>query len=272
MNAVMTHVGLVGAPASRVTRPALRYHGGKWQLAPWIVGFFPEHRIYTETFGGGASVLLHKPCSYLDVYNDLDDQIVNVFSVLRDTQKSVELKRTLKLTPYSRKEYEEAVSKNLVTDIERARRTIIRSFMGFGSNAIHHRSGFRGFCRESGNSHPADWANYVDAMDALIARLSGVLIENRPAVEVLLRQDGDTTLHYVDPPYVTASRGKCSGYKYEMTDDEHIALSTTLHELRGMVVLSGYRTPLYDELFSDWVSFEKIRSLMERDRAPKWSG
>jgi hypothetical protein len=62
-----------------------RYHGGKWMLAPWIIEHFPPHRIYTEAFGGAASVLMRKPRAKLvEVYNDLDGEIVSLFRVLRD--------------------------------------------------------------------------------------------------------------------------------------------------------------------------------------------
>jgi hypothetical protein len=71
------------------TRPALRYHGGKWRLAPWIIGNFPPHRTYVEPYGGAASVLLRKRRCYAEVYNDLDSEIVNVFRVLRDTVEAL---------------------------------------------------------------------------------------------------------------------------------------------------------------------------------------
>jgi hypothetical protein len=42
-----------------IARPALRYHGSKWRIAPWIIQHFPAHECYCEAFGGGAAVLLH---------------------------------------------------------------------------------------------------------------------------------------------------------------------------------------------------------------------
>jgi len=82
----------------------MRYHGGKWKLAPWIIGHFPPHRIYVEPFGGGGSVLMRKPRSYGEVYNDAWGNVVNVFRVLRDHADEIE--RLLYLTPFSRDEFE----------------------------------------------------------------------------------------------------------------------------------------------------------------------
>ncbi len=103
------------------TRPVLRWHGGKWRLAPAILPYFPAHRIYVEPFGGAGSMLLRKPRCYAEVYNDLDDEVVNLFRVLRDEGGAARLVGMLRLTPFARAEFMEA---NGATDdpVERARR------------------------------------------------------------------------------------------------------------------------------------------------------
>lgn len=77
-------------------RPLLRYHGGKWKLAPWIINHMAEHKTYVEPFGGGGSVLIRKPRAYAEVYNDLDGDVVNLFRVARD--RGEELRQALALT------------------------------------------------------------------------------------------------------------------------------------------------------------------------------
>jgi DNA adenine methylase len=236
------------------TRPLVRYHGGKWILAPWIIEHFPAHRCYVEPFGGGGSVLLRKPRSYAEVYNDLDGEMVNLFRVVRDNGE--DLRRLLELTPFSRVDFRESYEAS-GDALEQARRTVVRSFMGFGSNSHNKNTGFRSNSNRSGTTPAHDWRNYPGALGAIIDRLRGVVIENRDAVEVMRAHDAETTLHYVDPPYVAATRDKGGDYRHEMTDEQHRALAAALSELKGAVIVSGYPSPLYDELFAEWQRVER---------------
>lgn len=231
-------------------------------LAPWIISHFPEHHTYVEPFGGGGSVLLRKARTYAEIYNDLDDEIVNVFTMARE--RGPELQRALELTPFARVEFKGAYEP---TDdpLERARRTIVRSFQGFGSAAAcGESSGFRATSSRSGTTPAHDWRNFPDAFAGIIERLRGVVIENRDALVVMRHHDRPRTLHYVDPPYVHSTRStkvrhtrNGKSYKFELSDEQHRELAECLAGLSGMVVLSGYPSPLYEELYGDWVRVER---------------
>ena len=234
----------------------MRYHGGKWRLAEWIVSVFPDHRIYTEAFGGAASVLMHKPRSYAEVYNDRDGELVNLFRVLRD--RADELETLVRGTPYARDEFDLSYEP-VVDDVEQARRTVVRTMFGYGSTAHNTRlrTGFRANSNRSGTSPAHDWQNYPDVIEAISERLRGVVIENRNGLDVIDAHDSPETLHYVDPPYVWSTRTGSPGqdkrsYRYEMDDAAHRELAGVLHSVEGRVVISGYASGLYDELYSDW--------------------
>lgn len=244
-------------PHSKVSRPLLRYHGGKFMLGPWIISHFPSHRIYTETFGGAASVLLQKPRCYAEVYNDLDSELVNLFTVVRE--RGPELRQALHFTPYSRFEFD--LSYEVSSDpLEQARRTIVRSLMGFGSNA-HNRArgtGFRANSNRSSTTPALDWRNYPEALAGTIERLRGVILENRDALAIIAQHDSVETLHYIDPPYPLSSRTDSQpDYRHEMTDADHKQLASFLKTVAGMVVISGYPGPLYDRLFKRWHRVER---------------
>lgn len=250
---------------SNITRPPVRWHGGKFLMARQIIPYLPAHRLYTEAFGGGAGVLLHKPRSHAEIYNDLDDDIVTLFRVLQDPAGAPRLIELLRLTPFARREFEIAYEPS-DDPIERARRLIMRSFMGFGSNAHsstqrgHQSTGFRSNSNRSGTTPARDWWNLPDAYPAIVERFRGVVIEHRDAAEVLRRHDGPTSLHYVDPPYIHDTRsmfkGGKSAYRHEMDRAAHAALLVVVRELVGMVVLSGYSHPLYEDALADWLRVE----------------
>lgn len=235
-----------------LSRPVLRWHGGKWILAPWIISYFPVHKVYVEPFGGAASVLLRKQRSYAEIYNDLDDEVVNLFRVLRSDQAD-DLVALLKLTPFASNEFFSAY--DVAEDpVERARRTIVRAFMGFGSNGVHRKTGFRS---RSGTTPARDWVNYPDALAATVERLRGVVVLNRDAKDVMEAHDGPDTLHYVDPPYMAGTRDSGTDYAHELSDQDHADLLFFLKSLRGRVVLSGYADDLYDETLARWRRVER---------------
>lgn len=226
---------------------------------------FPPHRVYVEPYGGGASVLMQKRRSYAEVYNDKWDTVVNVFQVLRDPEKSEQLKKSLELTPFARTEFNQAFRRRpkVGGDLEYARLTILRSYAGFGSASTNgeYPTGFRCNSNRSGTTPAHDWVNYPSHIRDFVERLKGVVIENREALDVIVQHDGEDTLFYADPPYPHSTRNMQRGnaaYAAEMTDDDHRALAEVLKAVAGMVVLSGYACQLYDrELYSTWRRVER---------------
>lgn len=238
------------------SRPVLRWHGGKWILAPWIISHFPKHRVYVEPFGGAGSVLMRKEPAYAEIWNDLDGEVVNLFRVLRSTDAG-ELVRRLRLTPFARAEFAAAYESS-ADAIERASNLVIRSFMGFGSNGHNRLTGFRANSNRSGTTPAHDWVNYPDSLETVIARLRGVTVECKDACAVMAQHDGIETLHYVDPPYVMETRADMGAdYAHEMDTGDHARLLAFLCGLSGMVVLSGYPSASYDAALTGWRRVER---------------
>lgn len=230
-------------------------------LAPWIISHMPAHRIYVEPFCGAASVLLRKKRCYSEVISDKDEEVINLFQMARD--RGDELREVLRLTPFARAEFVRAWEPS-ENPLEQARRTVIRAYMGFGSAAVtkvRHittarggapSTGFRAQSNKSGTTPAHDWRNFPNALPDIIERLRGVVIESRDALEIIPQHDTAETLFYVDPPYVAATRDAGGDYRHELTDDDHRKLAEVLRSVCGMVMLSGYPSALYGELYHDW--------------------
>lgn len=260
-------------------RPLVRWHGGKWMIAPKILPLLPPHETYTEAFGGGASILLRKPrARKAEIYNDLDETMVRLFRTLQDPAKAERLLQLLAVTPYARKEFEWAYDctgcgepRNIgehkdceLDDVEEARRTLVRSWMGYGSDGTAgvYRTGFRSIVNQAGKTPAGEWVNYKATLPKTIERIAGVNIECRDAFGILEQYDGPETLHYVDPPYLPETRSvgnrrRGAGYhvyQHELETADHVRLLDLLSDLEGMVVLSGYPSPLYDERLVGWAT------------------
>ncbi len=245
-------------------RPVMRYHGGKWKLSDWIIERMPAHRCYVEPYGGAASVLLRKPRSYCEVYNELDRSIWNVFRVLRDNPE--ELRRRCWLTPWSRVEFEKSYEDS-DDPVEWARRTIIRTWMSHGTtHSRKHRTGFRSRnWANRGSTTMAEWRRWPQWVESFAERLRGVNLECREAIEVIRQQDSKDTLFYIDPPYLLETRTavRYSGeedrcYTHNLSREDHTSLANVLKEVSGMVMLSGYPSILYDDLYGNWKRETKI--------------
>lgn len=237
-----------------ISRPALRYHGGKFRAAAWIISHFPAHECYTEAFGGAASVLLQKIPVRHEVYNDADSYLVGFFRVLREqTQALID---AIRWTPYSRAELRAAWADfGEAGTLEAARRLYVRSYQSFSNAPAHATTGWR--FNRSGLASAVRQFNAVDSLYDIAERLRQVQFECRDGLAVLRDFDAPNTLHYVDPPYVDATRTSKStntghSYVHEMDDGDHAELLAVCRELRGAVVLSGYDSALYRAALPDW--------------------
>lgn len=241
-------------------RPILRYHGGKWKLAQWIIDNMPEHLIYCEPFAGAASVLMQKERARIEVLNDINNRIVSLFTVLRDPVSSQRLKELVLLTPYSETEYR--ICREISADpIEDARRLIVLSHQSHCPTIVSGGilSGWRRGIREHGTTSADEWASLHDEIMSWCDRLRSVFLECGTAIDVISRWDNHDTLFYVDPPYVRSTRTPgLDGYKHEMSDDDHRELAKVLNKCYGMVIISGYASDLYNEMYSGWYRVEQV--------------
>jgi DNA adenine methylase len=235
---------------------AFGWYGGKYSHLDWLLPLLPKATHYCEPFGGSAAVLLNREPSPVETYNDIDGELVNFFRVLRDEKN--ELIRAISFTPFSRREFELAISQPTeeLSNLERARRFFIRARQVRTGLAQTASSGRWAHCLLTSRAGMAGavsrWLGSIDDLSKIVQRFQRVQTENSPAIEVIQRYDTEETLFYCDPPYPHDSRGDSKAYAYEMTDEEHRKLAYVLHNLRGKVAVSGYDCTLMEELYGDW--------------------
>lgn len=235
-------------------RPAVRYYGGKWKIAPWIISHFPQYDVYVEPFAGALGVLLQKRPAKIEYANDLNRDVIDFFDILRGRRE--EFIEALRLTPFSRYELFERAWKQSDDPFENARRFYIRAWQSWAGAVAQNRSGWRTEkARTSWKTIMQGWNNVSHLWD-VVDRLKLVRLECDDALRVIVRYDGPDTLFYVDPPYLESSRSRRwskVAYQYECTDDYHQELLTILLKAKGMIVLSGYDTEMYRSMLGGWV-------------------
>lgn len=233
----------------------MKYPGAKWRLASWIISHMPPHEGYVEPFAGSLAVLLNKTPSRIETVNDMDEAIIRFFRTLR--QRPEELAFAISLTPWARAEYDlaEFDDPQILDDVEAARQFLVRSWMAFGS-CMSTKTGWRhttGRKLDGGPDNPKLWGRLPERIAVVAERLMKVQIENRPALDIILRFDGPEMLMYVDPPYVTGTRtAHRNQYRHEMTDEDHESLLRALKTREAMILLSGYDCELYRDMLAGW--------------------
>lgn len=231
----------------------LRYPGSKWNLASRIVSMLPEHKSYLEPYFGSGAVLFNKPLSSIETVNDLNDDVVNLFEIIRDRPQ--ELINRLFLTPYSRKVYDQAFERGPADDVDKALMFIIKSVMSHGFRTIV-KSGWKNDINGRERAYAVKhWNDLPEIVQEMTLRLKQVQIESRPALDLIQRFDKSDVCMYVDPPYVLSTRTQ-KQYSFEMTDEDHVDLLDTLNRSKAKVLLSGYDCQLYRDRLKNWERLE----------------
>lgn len=240
-------------------RPPFAYYGGKVGLARVIVPMLPKHRVYIEPFfGSGAVFFAKRPCVH-EIVNDLAGNVATFFRVLRE--RPDELAQVCLLTPYARAEFVAAVDAEDLDDLERARRFWVRVNQSFAKTAGRATGWSVTVARTQ--STAATTMSRIARFHACAERLATTCIEQCDAADLIDRMAiSEDTVVYADPPYLASTRngrtyGRAEDYEHDMGDEAaHRRLAEALHATPATVVLSGYPSPLYEDLYADWPRLE----------------
>lgn len=224
----------------------LRWAGGKGKQLGDLLPLIPTGKIYVEPFGGGASCLFNRQRSEVEVYNDLDGALVNLFQVVRDEESFTRFRRHVLLMPYSRDEFERCLGFDSLADpVLRA----VAFYTVINQSISGKRLARRGdWARGRVDNLAEAWFKRLEGLEVVHERIRHVQIESRDALDVLQEWDTPGTVFYCDPPYVLETRSQRKYYAVEPGDDYHRELVDVLLNVRGAVVLSGYDHPVYGRL------------------------
>ncbi len=247
-----THFIISALPKSRRTVAPLIWFGGKGLIADKLIPLIPKGKVYVEPYGGAANILFHREPVAIEVYNDLDENLVALFRALQDQKRFDKLAHRVVWTLYARKEYEKAVEvlKDQESSLDdRAWALFVAQNQGISGSVDHHKASWARAVTPDGNrcKKTQGWRIRLAALYWWHKRLTCVQIENRNALDVIQKWDSKDTVFYLDPPYVHSTR-KSGSYRHEMDDEHHKELITVLLKIKGAVVLSGYDNPLYAPL------------------------
>jgi DNA adenine methylase len=234
-------------------RPAVKWHGGKGRFAREIVALLPAHETYVEPFAGGLSVLLNKPRSTREVAGDLNGDLIRLYRCLQNRKR--DLLEKLGDIPYARDSFVWSLEPGKDDDqVTAAARFIVKHRFSRGGLGRSFSWSKRPRSGQPGDKNA--WETICCMLPKIAERLEGVEIHQAPALALIRLLDGHETLFYCDPPYLPESRTARKIYAHEMSSDDHAELLGAIAQVRGMVILSGYRSALYDHALVSWERHE----------------
>jgi DNA adenine methylase len=233
------------------------YYGGKYPYLKWLISKFPVGNYhFIDIMCGSANVALNVKYPLVTV-NDINSEIVNLFFVLRENYD--EFLRALYFTPFSREELNRIITDSIngvhLPDIERARRYFVRCQLGYGANGSqndHYGAGFEWVLQETNYYRVDNWNLKLKRLAKVVARLRQFQIENRNAMELFDSVNHEGNIVYFDPPYLLVLRKSKKRYRHEVDDEFHRLIAQKVGGAKCYVAISGYDSPLYNEIFPDF--------------------
>lgn len=234
-------------------KSVLKYPGSKWRIADQLVEMIPNHHTYVEPFFGSGAVFFSKSPSSIEMINDLDSDVTNLFwCIQKDSER---LARLVMTTPYSREEYDgqfEMTNGVCADAYDRAVGFLVKCWQGHGFRTNGYKVGWKNDVQGRERMYALwNWYRLPEWVIEIAERLRTVQIENRPALEVIDRFNYENVFMYIDPPYLLCTRtGK--QYLHEMNDMEHEKLLLHLLGSKAKIMVSGYSSKMYDDMLSGW--------------------
>lgn len=232
----------------------ISYFGGKYPHLKWLTSCFPQGNYhFVDAMCGSANVALNVDYPLITI-NDMNDEVVNLFRVLRDNFD--EFTRLVYFTPFSRAELNNIITDAIngvdLSEVERARRYFVKSQLGYGANGSqnnHYGAGFEWTLHKTNYYRVDNWNLKLARLGKIVDRLRHMQIESKDALELYDDVNRPGNVVYFDPPYLLSLRKSKKRYKVEQQDDFHIRLAEKIKIARCYVAVSGYDSPLYAELF-----------------------
>lgn len=211
-----------------MTKPIIPWMGGKSRLANDILALFPEHQCYVEVFAGGAALYHKKELASIEVINDINGELVNLYRVVQNHLE--EFVRQFKWALSSRQifKWEQEKRPETLTDIQRAARFYYLQKLSFGGKVSGQTFG------TATTSPPRlNLLRIEEDLSACHLRLARTHIENLDWVKCIEKYDRPHSLFYLDPPYF-----ETAGYGVDFGLEQYEKMADLARTIKGKMIIS----------------------------------